>query len=137
MKNQNDVGNVVIEFIGVVVALIIPITIISNLSILVSRSFIATESASRAASRAFVVSDTEAKARMRAQATAKVALQDQGVFDKSVSIKISCTKSPCLSPNSYVTVSVQRQVLLALPAPFGSRKIIVKASSTSVVDELG
>ena len=137
MKNQNDVGNVMIEFIGVVVALIIPITIISNSSILVSRSYIATESASRAASRAFVVSDTEAKARMHAQAAAKVALQDQGVFDKSVAIKISCTKSPCLSPNGYVTVNIQRQVLLALPAPFGSRKIIVKASSTSVVDELG
>jgi hypothetical protein len=136
MKNSNDAGNVIVEFIGVVTALIIPITIISSTSVLISRSYIATEVASRAASRAYIVSDTESAARKHAQSAVKLSLQDQGIFDNSVLTKISCNKSPCLSPGGYVTVSVQRQVLVSLPASLGSRKITIKAASTSVVDEL-
>jgi hypothetical protein len=137
MKISTDEGNVIVEFIGVLMALVMPITIIASVSVSISQSYLATEVASRAASRAFVISNTETNARKHAYAVAKVAMQDHGAFDNSVVTKISCSNSPCLSPSGYVTVTVQRQVLLALPAPFGSRKILVKASSTSVVDELG
>lgn len=136
MKKNRDDGNVVVEFIGVVTALIIPITVIAVGCVDVSRAYLATEVSARAASRAFVVSNSDAAGRAHARSSAKVAMEDHGVLDNSVSTTFSCSDSPCLSPGGYVTVVVKKSVKLSLPANLGARSITLQSSHTSIVDEI-
>lgn len=136
MRPDSENGNVVVEFIGVVVALLIPLTVITGAAIEVSRSYIATDVAARAGSRSFVVSNSDSAGRSHAISAVRVAMEDHGVWNSSVSTKYVCSESPCLSPGGYVKVTVSQPVQLSLPASLGSRTIVLQSSHTSVVDEI-
>lgn len=136
MKQESESGNVIIEFIGVVTALIIPLTVIATASVDVSKAYLGTEVAARAGSRSFVVSSSDSTARSHARSATKVAMEDHGVFDNSVLTSFICSDSPCLTPGGYVTVNVKKTVRLSLPANFGDRSITVQSSHTAVVDEI-
>ena len=133
-KTSNDEGNVLVEFIGVIVALLVPISIIAGAGISIAQSYLATDVSARTASRAFVVSSSEARARTNSKSAALVALND--LDPSSASGAISCSKTPCLTPGSYVTVKVSKKVKLQLPIKLGARSIFVSAQHTAVVDEL-
>ena len=136
MNLNSDDGNVILEFIGVVVALVVPLTFIAGACISVSQTYLATDAAARAASRAFVSASTDSRAQANARSAARIIMQDHGVLDTTLSTTISCSKTPCLLPSSYVTVVVKRNVKISLPSIFGNRYVTVKASHTGVVDEL-
>jgi len=136
MKFKSDEGNVVIEFIGVLTALIIPLTIIASACIDVSRTFIGTEVAARAGSRAFVISSSDSSGRSHARNATRAAMQDQGVWDGSVTTSFKCSQNPCLTPGGYVTISVRKTIHLSLPANLGSRSINLTSNHTAVVDEI-
>jgi hypothetical protein len=133
-KTSNDEGNVLVEFIGVIVALLVPISIIAGACVSIAQSYLATDVSARTASRAFVVSSSEARARTNSKSAALVALND--LDTASALVAISCSKTPCLTPGSYVTVKVSRKVKLQLPMKLGARSIFVSAQHTAVVDEL-
>ena len=133
---KSEKGNVIVEFIGITVGLLVPISIIANASIVVATAFLSTEIAARTASRAFVVASNDALGKRAANSAAALVANDFNSREPSVSLKVSCTKSPCLSPGGFVTAQVSKTVGLKLPSILGSRKILVSSQHTSVVDEL-
>lgn len=132
----SDTGNVIVEFIGVTVALFLPLSIIANASMLVANSYLSTDISARTAARAFVVSSSDANGTRVANAAAKQVASDFHSQNSEVSTKISCSENPCLSPGGFVTVRVSKEVRLNLPRAFGSRSVIVSGQHTAVVDEL-
>ena len=133
---KSDSGNVIVEFIGVTVALLVPLTIIANSSIMVANAYLSTDVAARSAARAFVVSSSDANGTRAANSAVGLTAQDFDRESGGVSTKISCTRSPCLSPGGFVTVRVSKEVKLNLPRALGSRSVTVTSHHTSVVDEL-
>ena len=129
-------GNVIVEFIGVTVALLVPLSIIANSSIVVANAYLAADVSARTAARAFVVSSSDANATRAANAAAGHVSQDFHSQSNAISTKISCTDNPCLSPGGYVTVKVSKKVKLNLPRALGSRSVVVTGQHTAVVDEL-
>lgn len=136
MKLSFDDGNVIIEFIGITVALLIPISIVASASLTVAQSYLATDIAARNGSRAFVISSNDATASKNARSAAKLAMQDHNALDENVFVSSACTKNPCLTPGGFVTVTVSRHIDLSLPINLGSRSVQVSAQHTAIVDEL-
>jgi hypothetical protein len=136
MKFRCDKGNVIVEFIGVTVALLIPISIVASASLIVAQSYLATDMAARNGSRAFVISSNDATANQDARSAANLAMQDHKALDQNVSVSTTCTKNPCLTPGGFVTVTVSRKLDLSLPINLGSRSVSVSAQHTAIVDEL-
>ena len=133
---NQEKGNVIIEFIGITVALLIPLAIIANSSLIVANAYLSTDIAARNAARAFVVSSSDASGKRAVNAAAQFAAKDFDSSDPGVFTKVLCTHNPCLSPGGYVTVRVNRNVNLNLPRVFGSRTLVVTSHHTLVVDEL-
>lgn len=131
-----DDGNVIVEFIGITVALLVPLLIIASSSIMVANAYLSTDVSARTAARAFVVSGSDASGSRAANAAARLVAQDFDSRDAVVTTKITCSKKPCLSPGGFVTVRVRKEVKLNLPRAFGSRNIVVASQHTAVVDEL-
>jgi len=132
----SDEGNVIVEFIGITVALLVPLSIIANSSILVANAYLSTDVSARTAARAFVVSSSDASGSRAASAAARIVAQDFDSRNATINTKISCSKNPCLSPGGFVTVRVSKQVSLNLPRALGPRSIVVTSQHTTVVDEL-
>lgn len=132
----SDDGNVIVEFIGITVALLVPLSIIASSSIMVANAYLSTDVASRTAARAFVVSSSDKSGYRAANSAADLVAKDFDSNDREVNTQISCTKNPCLSPGGFVTVRVSKEVRLNLPRALGSRSVVVAAQHTSVVDEL-
>jgi hypothetical protein len=131
-----DEGNVVVEFIGITVALLIPLTIISSSCIQVANSYLSAEVSARAAARAFVVSSNDTLGARAAKVSAGFTSQNLSSSEPSSTTRITCTKNPCLTPGGFVTVKVSKEVKLSLPEAFGTRSIFVSSQHTAVVDEL-
>lgn len=135
-KTLTDEGNVVVEFIGVTVALLIPISIIAGSCMSVAQAYLATDVAARAASRAFVISSSEAQAKTNSRSAALLTYKDLDPSKSGISIAFSCSFNPCLTPGGYVTVKVSQTVNLNLPMTLSARSILVSARHTAAVDEL-
>lgn len=133
---KSDQGNVIVEFIGITVALLVPLSIIANSSIMVANAYLSSDISARTAARAFVVSSSDASGSRAANSAAALVAQDFDSRNSAITTKISCSKNPCLSPGGFVTVKVSKEVALNLPSAFGSRSIVVSSQHTSVVDEL-
>jgi len=136
MRFRSDAGNVIVEFIVITVALLVPLSIIANACILVANSYLATDISARTAARAFVVSVSDANGTRAANLAAGLSAQDFDSRNSAITTKILCTKNPCLSPGGFVTVKISKEVKLNLPAVFGSRSVLVTSQHTSVVDEM-
>jgi len=135
-RTKVEDGNVIVEFIGITVALLVPLSIIANSSILVANAYLATDVSARTAARAFVVSSSDASGSRAANSAAGLIAQDFHSRDAAITTKITCSKNPCLSPGGFVTVRVSKEVRLNLPRAFGSRSVVVASQHTAVVDEL-
>jgi len=136
MRFRSDAGNVIVEFIGITVALLVPLSIIANSCILVANAYLATDISARTAARAYVVSSSDANGTRAANSAAGLSAKDFDSRNSAITTKISCTKNPCLSPGGFVTVKISKEVKLNLPAAFGSRSLLLTSQHTSVVDEL-
>jgi hypothetical protein len=135
-RTKVEDGNVIVEFIGITVALLVPLSIIANSSILVANAYLATDVSARTAARAFVVSSSDASGSRAANSAAGLIAQDFDSRDAAITTKITCSKNPCLSPGGFVTVRVSKEVRLNLPRAFGSRSVVVASQHTAVVDEM-
>jgi hypothetical protein len=133
---RHDEGNVVVEFIGITVALLIPLSIISSSCIQVANAYLSTEVSARTAARAFVISSNDTVGTRAAKLAAGTTSQDLNSRGGSPTTRITCTKNPCLTPGGFVTVKVTKEVKLNLPRTFESRSIFVSSQHTAVVDEL-
>jgi hypothetical protein len=136
IRIKADNGNVIVEFIGITVALLVPLSIIASSSISVANAYLSTDVSARTATRAFVVSSSDASGIRAANSAAGLVAKDFDAHNAAITTKVTCSKNPCLSPGGFVTVRVSKEVALNLPRAFGSRSVVVSSQHTSVVDEL-
>lgn len=133
-QHASDSGNVVVEFIGLVAALLLPIVFVATSCWEVACSYFAVSSAAHAAGRAFVVTSSESDARLRVQRIEKVVMNEYGLSTRSLHSSISCSQKPCLTPGGLVTVAISRDLALSIPF-FGQRHVTVWGTHSAVVDE--
>ncbi len=136
---MGDAGSAVVEFVTVGVLMLIPtVYLIVTLSRIQAGIF-ATEGAARAAGRAITAADTEAEGRALAGMVVGYALADQGFDDDPFSVTtVTCSATPCLTPQASVTVTVEVSVDLPGVPGFAAdvipTSIPVSATHTAVVD---
>lgn len=98
---EPEQGSAVIEFIVIGLLLTLPVFyLVVTLARLQAGTY-AVAAAARESSRMFVTAPNEASALTRAQAAGRMSFEDQGFTGKG-SVRIECTKRPCLSPDGEV-----------------------------------
>lgn len=127
-------GNVLIEFVGVVVALLLPVTFIATSCVGVARTYLAQDVAASNATRSFVISQTQSLAFARARAVVATSLRDYNISSSSASVGITCSANPCLQQKAVVTITVRRPYVVSVLGPWLSRTVIVSATHSAMVD---
>ena len=136
-SSECDRGSAIVEFIVIGVLVLIPLSYIAMCVMRVQAASVASSLAVREAGRAFVSADTIPEARVRASAAAALALADQGFTLSARSLRVSCSPSQCLDPESTVQVNLDWAVDLPwLPEFLGSERtsIPISAHRTMPVD---
>ncbi|HEY6798382.1 MAG TPA: hypothetical protein VI248_27195 [Kineosporiaceae bacterium] len=136
---RDDTGSAVVEFVFLGVLLLVPLVYLVLALGRVQAAAFATDSAARAAARAFTTAPDEATGRVRALAAVRLALRDQG-FDRDPAAAswLTCSSQPCLAPNVRVGVEVSVDVVLP-GVPSGVDRIAgthvtVRSQQFAVVD---
>ena len=135
MNDQHgERGNVSLEFIAIVVALLIPLTFIASAVSAVAKTNIAQESAVRAAARAFVVAPNSPIAYSRSRAVASTILRDSGISANQVQTLITCSGAPCLTPGEVVTVTIKRVFTLQLIGSWANQRMTISTQHSVMVN---
>ncbi len=111
MTSDSERGSAVVEFTALAVLLLVPIIYFIVAVARLQAGTYAVAVAAREAARAFVTSPAEGPALARAQAAAGLAFGDQG-FAGAGTIQVTCPASPCLTPQSSISVTADLQVEL-------------------------
>ena len=136
-ERHGEQGNVSLEFIAIVVALLIPLTFIAGAVSAVANTNIAQESAARAAARAFVVSPNSQVAYSQARAVASTVLRDSGITANQVQTLITCSGTPCLKPGEEVTVTIKRDYSVRLLGSWANRRMTISTQHSIMVNGVG
>lgn len=123
-----DRGSASLEFSALAIPLFIPIFIFLNQFSSASANEEMARSLAREAVRMFVLSSNESDAHSAAEQIVRVGASYMGFSDlqvRNISLSISCSANPCLTPNARVTVTV------SIPSADSSR--ITRASSQEYV----
>jgi hypothetical protein len=109
-------GSALVEVTWLGILLLVPIIWILLSVFEVQRGALGTSTAARAAGRAFVLAPDEGAARARAEAAARLALDDQGLRGAPLKLDVTCAPQGvgCLSGSAVVTVTVRTQLTLPL-----------------------
>ena len=129
-----ECANVTLEFIAVVVALMLPTMYVATSSVGVAQTYLAQQSAARAAVRAFVTAPQTSQAQVRAKAVAQTVLSDSNIPLKEVRTVITCSSNPCLSAGVIVKVTISRNYLIKLGVPFGNKKLRIVARQSAMAN---
>ena len=129
-----ECANVTLEFIAVVVALMLPTMYVATGAVGVAQTYLAQQSAARAAARAFVTSSQTNHAQVRAKAVAQTILNDFKIPQNEVRTSIACSNSRCLTSGAIVNVTVTRSYLIKFGVPFGTKKIVVVAKQSAMAN---
>ena len=132
---NDDSGNVIAEFIGVVVGLMIPVIFIATSCWNFVETELALRTATESMARAYVVSANQQIAQQRSRSVLRIVLRDHNILTSQVTTKVTCENSPCLTAGSAITVTVTRKATIAFPG-FGSRTLNQSQSHTAIVDEI-
>ena len=133
---RDEDGTAVIEFVWLAILLLIPlIYLVLCLARVQSGSYAVTQAA-RESGRAFVTAGSEELAPARAEAAAAIAFEDQG-FGEHGSLHVTCSESPCLSPEgeirSVATVTVPLPLVPSFARDVVPLEVPVSATQVSVV----
>ena len=113
--SQQD-GSAVIEFIGLAVVIMIPLTYLMITVFTVQRAVFAAGAAAREAGRAFALADSEAQGEARARTAADLALESHGLSGGSLEFHSrgsSCSSpaiAPTLEPGASYTVCLRLDI---------------------------
>jgi Flp pilus assembly protein TadG len=135
VRKRNEDGSALVELTWLGILLLVPLLWIVVTVFDVQRGAFGVSGAARAAGRAYALAPTDAEGRIRAEAAAQQALEDQGVHGVPVDVRISCTPYPhdCHSGTSVITVRVASRVDLPLLPGFlggGAPSIALDATHT-------
>ena len=120
-RRHHEDGTALVEVTWLSLLLLVPLVYVLIAVFDVQRASYGVSAAARSAARAYSLAPDEGSAPGRARAAATVALRDQHL-DGAVQLRIHCRPLPgnCLSPGSFITVEVTRQVRLPLaPSALG------------------
>ena len=136
-RTRSDEGSAIIEFIFLGVLLLVPlIYLVMTLARIQAGSYAVT-TAAREAGRAFVTAPSGPDAGARATAAADIAFGDQG-FAGLGTLEVSCSTTPCLTPDGRVETTARVTVPLPLIPSFARGvvplEIPLTASHLSTVD---
>ena len=132
---RDDSGNVIAEFVGVVVGLMIPVMFIATSCWNFVETELALRTATESMARTYVVSPNQSVAQQRSRAVLRVVLRDHGIPISQVTSKVSRSASPCLTAGSAITVTLTRKTSIPVPG-FGIRALNQSQSHTAIVDEI-
>ena len=137
MKNfynrlSNSEGNVIVEFTLTAVALFVPIAYLASAGTQVATNYLEVQDAARAGARVFASSTNEASGKYLAT---QAALITAGNSDQ-VTIKISCSASPCLTLNEVIKVEVQKRIELNLPDFLGLPTVNLTGAQSEIVQAI-
>ncbi|AKU16260.1 TadE/TadG family type IV pilus assembly protein [Luteipulveratus mongoliensis] len=139
-RARRDRGTAVIEFVVLGVLMTLPVFYLIVALARLQAGTYAVAAASREAGRTFVTASTEDEAAGRAQASARMAFQDQG-FGGRGSVRVSCDASPCLTRDATVRTYAEVEVRLPLIPDLLSgvlpTSITVSADHAEKVDRFG
>lgn len=129
---RGDEGSAVIEFVGLVLLLLIPVLYLVLSVGRVQAAAFAVEGAARDGARLAVRSPDEATAVSRARAVTALALTDQGLPADGAEVRVRCDPRGCNTPETRIEVRVRT----AVPLPFlpGRGAVPVSATHTMTVD---
>lgn len=134
---RSEDGSAIVEFVFLGVLLLVPLIYLVMALARVQAGSYAVTTAAREAGRAFVTAESGEVASGRAQAAANIAFADQG-FDGMGSLEVSCSASPCLTPDGRVETTARVTVPLPLIPAFARDvvplQIPLSASHLSTVD---
>ncbi len=116
-ERRREQGSAVVEFVFLSIVLLIPLVyLVLTLGQLQAGSY-AVSAAAREAARAFVTSEAQGSANARAEAAAAIAFEDQG-FGGEGGVEVSCSATPCLTPEARVSVRAGLTVPMPLVPSF-------------------
>ena len=138
-RGHPDRGSALVEFVTLGVLLLIPIVYLVLTLGRIQAAAYAADGAAREAARTFVAADDEHTGRTRALAAVRLGLLDQGFdVDPARVTAINCRRTPCLTPEGAVDVSVSVEVVLPGIPGFVDRlvatHVTVRSTQTAVVD---
>lgn len=108
---EDDSGNALVEFVAVGILLLVPCVYLILFLGQVQAATFAADSVAREAARVIVTEPDESAARDRAQAAAELILTDHGLEASAAeSMSITCSESPCRTPDGVVDVQVDLHV---------------------------
>lgn len=126
---MNDDGSATVEYIGVAVALLVPIAYVIIAFAQVQSASYGVVGAAQQASRAYTNAKSDSLGRFAASRAAAIAGRNHGLMITSDNVRVTCSVTECLAPGTEVTVDVQTSIAVPYaPAlgtiPLHSRQII-------------
>lgn len=135
-RSRGEEGSALVELTWLGILLLVPILWIVVSVFDVQRGAFAVSGAARAAGRAYALAPNDVDGQVRAEAAARQALEDQGVGDAPLDVRITCSPYPhdCHSGTSVITVVIASRVdLPLLPSFLGGNAPSFALSSTHTV----
>lgn len=132
---NSDRGNVVVEFIGIAIGMLIPVVFVANGCWAVAQAHLALRDAAVSSARGFVLSQSVSEGVHRMNVIIADVVSSAGISPGSVTHDYSCSTSNCLSGGNQVTVRVKHEVQFEVPI-FGNFAIPISDSHTEQVDEI-
>lgn len=113
---STDAGSASLEFLTVGMLLLVPLVYLVLAVSAIQAAAFAAEGAARQAARVFVQAADPTSAEAAAGRALEFALADHGITT-SADLSVSCTRSPCLTRQGFVTVTVDISIPLPLVPP--------------------
>lgn len=130
---KNDDGSATVEYIGVAVALLVPIAYaIIAFAQLQSASY-GVVGASQQAARAYVNARSDVLGRFAAIRAAAIAGRNHGLIITSDNVRVTCSVPNCLTPGTAVTVDVHTSIPMPYAPALGT--IPLQSRQVITVDE--
>ena len=134
-RPARDDGSAMVEFVWLSLLLLVPLVYVLTTVFQVQRAAFGVTEAARQAGRGYVTAETDAEGRARAEAAARLAMDDQGL---PLDVPVQLSPSDGVAPGSVVRVRVEHRVELPLIgglfAGVVPPSIPVRAEHTAVVD---
>ena len=136
-RARSEEGSAIIEFVFLGVLLLVPLVYLVMALARIQAGSYAVTTAAREAGRAYVTTSTGQDANARADAAAGIAFADQG-FSGMGSLEVTCSTSPCLTPDARIETTARVRVPLPLIPAF-AREVVplevpLSATHLSTVD---
>lgn len=115
---EGERGSAVVEFLGVSLLMLVPIVYLILTLAQIQASGFAAEGAAREAGRVLAGAETFEQGLTAAHLAVELSFADQGIaVDGAQALQIRCQHEPCLTPGSYLYISVRTDVgLPGVPA---------------------